>query len=266
MKIGVFDSGIGGITVLEKAIEMLPSEDFIFYADTAHVPYGTKSEEEIRCYLDEVVSFMLAHNVEILVLACNTATSAAVTYLRNKYDLEILGMEPAVKVAKESLKENKQDLIIVSATDLTLRLQKLENLIHRLEVDEHVMPLSLQQLVNFAENGLFDGKEIAKYIQSAFKDVELKRVCAVVLGCTHFTYYKSFICNYLKTQTGREIPVVDGNEGTVQNLVNKVKERMNPDLSSKKQVIQFFESGKLVNSKKYLDLLALAHKENSRGC
>lgn len=97
MKIGIFDSGIGGLSVLYEAMQLLPHEQFIYYADEKHVPYGEKTREEIIGYVDEIIQFMIDHDCKAIVIACNTATSAAVALMRKKYDIPIIGMEPAEK-------------------------------------------------------------------------------------------------------------------------------------------------------------------------
>ena len=110
MKIGIFDSGIGGLSVLHVAKRLLPHEQFIYYADEKHVPYGEKSKEEIIGYVDEIIQFMINHGAKAVVIACNTATSAAVALMRKKYSLPIIGMEPAVKKAVD-LYGNKKVLV-----------------------------------------------------------------------------------------------------------------------------------------------------------
>ena len=102
MKIGIFDSGIGGLSVLYEAMQLLPHEQFIYYADEKHVPYGEKTREEIIGYVDEIIQFMIDHDCKAIVIACNTATSAAVALMRKKYDIPIIGMEPAVKKAVDA--------------------------------------------------------------------------------------------------------------------------------------------------------------------
>ena len=99
MKIGMFDSGIGGLTLLKEALKQMPREEYHYYADTDHVPYGYHSTEEIREYSDAAVGFLTGKGCEVIVLACNTATSAAVSFLRGKYPVPVIGIEPAVKPA-----------------------------------------------------------------------------------------------------------------------------------------------------------------------
>lgn len=264
MTVGFFDSGIGGVSVLEKATVVLPDTDFLFYADLAHVPYGKKTQEEIAQYVDDAVAFLRAHGADIIVLACNTATSAAAKKLRAKYDFPILGMEPAVKVASKALADDVSQKIIVTATELTLKLEKLDNLIHSLGVDESVEEVPLQRLVTFAESGVFDGPEVEDYLRQAFSGCDMSHACAVVLGCTHFTFYKTLIAEIVLNLTGRDIPVIDGNQGTVNYLATMVADR-GPSARPLEARVRFFESGSEAPFEKYRPVLAKAHIENARG-
>ena len=128
MNIGIFDSGIGGMTLLHQAMIMLPQENFIFYADIDHVPYGTKTKEQVISYVDEVMQFMLAHDCKAVVIACNTATSVAAEIMREKYEIPIIGIEPAVKPAVE---QSAGKRVMVVATPLTIREEKLKNLVEK---------------------------------------------------------------------------------------------------------------------------------------
>ena len=264
MIVGFFDSGIGGVSVLEKAASQLPYTNFLFYADSAHVPYGKKSRTDIVQYVDDAVAFLHGKGAEIIVLACNTATSAAAKYLRGKYSFPILGMEPAVKVAAQTLDGDSSKKIIVTATELTLKLEKLDNLIHRLGVDSYVEEVPLQQLVAFAERGIFEGKEVEQYLMRAFSACDMSHACAVVLGCTHFTFYKTLIGSIVVNLTGRHIPVVDGNAGTVNYLATMVSENVS-ELKPLADRLRFFESGQEVPFEKYQHILERAHFENAGG-
>ena len=126
MNIGIFDSGIGGMTLLHQAMVSLPKENYIFYADTDHVPYGTKTKEQVTGYVDEVMQFMIAHDCKAVVIACNTATSVAAGIMRSKYNIPIIGIEPAVKPAVEK-SDGKR--VMVVATPLTIKEEKLKNLV-----------------------------------------------------------------------------------------------------------------------------------------
>ena len=265
MTVGFFDSGIGGVSVLEMAASQLTHTDFLFYADSDHLPYGTKKKEDIVRYVDEAVSFLRQEGADVIVLACNTATSAAANYLRSQYDFPILGMEPAVKVATLNRNALAGNRIVVTATELTLKLDKLENLIERLGINDCVDEVSLQKLVIFAENDIFSGEEVETYIKNQLSQYDLKQACSIVLGCTHFTFFKTVISKIVLELTGNSIPVIDGNKGTINHLKTFVQENEYKEKPLSER-IRFFESGRPMSFNQYLPLLNRAHLENAGGC
>ena len=217
MRIGIFDSGIGGLSVLNEAYHRFPDQEYIFYADTRHVPYGTKSEDEIRGFVDEIVRFLISKKVDAIVIACNTATSVAATMVREKYDLPILGMEPAVKPAvEESVGDDRR--ILVMATPVTIREKKLERLLSRVDLQHRADLLEMPGLVNFAEREEFDTDEVKAYIKERLSTVDAsdEKYSALVLGCTHFNYFKPIYREYL----GEKTHLMDGNYGTIHHLGN----------------------------------------------
>ena len=138
--IGVFDSGVGGISVLKEAVKLLPKEDFIYFGDSKNAPYGTKKVEEVIELSFTAVDFLLKHGVKAVVVACNTATSAAIESLRQKYiDIPIIGIEPALKPAVEL---NKRGKIIIMATPMTLLENKFQSLMktYEKEIDIETLP------------------------------------------------------------------------------------------------------------------------------
>ncbi|MFM9413218.1 glutamate racemase [Peptococcus simiae] len=210
--VAIFDSGIGGLTVMAEVQRRMPHLPLIFYADQDHVPYGNKTPERIRAYMIEVLEDLKPYNIQALLLACNTATSAAADFLRAQTDFPIVGMEPAVKPAV--LKEAVDKKILVSATDLTLRLDKLTRLIKNLAAEDRVQRLSLQELVAFAEKGDFDSPAVEQYLRDQLQPYDLSTVGALVLGCTHFLYFKPLLEAILPPA----IDIIDGNAGTVKQL------------------------------------------------
>lgn len=162
MKVGIFDSGVGGITVLKTALKLLPQVDYIYYSDNNHVPYGTKTKEEVLGYVNDVVAFLISQQVDAIVIACNTATSIAVKTLRSRYPVPIIGMEPAVKLAFNHHSDGK---VLVTATSLTLKEEKFKNLVNRLGEEERVCTLALPELVTFAEAFMFDEAQIKAYFK-----------------------------------------------------------------------------------------------------
>jgi glutamate racemase len=257
MRIGFFDSGIGGMTVLHQALKYLPNEDYIFYADTVHVPYGEKPKEEVREYIFNAVDFMANQGVKALVIACNTATSIAVNDLRQKYDFPILGIEPAVKPAVQSC-EGKRKKVLVLATKLTLREEKFHNLVKSIDHHDLVESLALPGLVEFAENFEFREEKVVPYLREALGSLDLKQYGTIVLGCTHFPYFT----DSLKEVFPEEVDIISGSIGTAKNL-KRILEARNQTNDGKGN-ISFFKSGYKVEDKEtlsnYHELLAMLDK------
>ncbi len=235
MRIAFFDSGIGGLTVLKLALSAMPDEEYIYYADSRNVPYGVKSKEAVRAYIFNAVEFLAAQNIQALVVACNTATSAGITDLRSRYAFPIIGMEPAVKPA---IMRNTGKKIIVFATSLTLKESKLETLIDTLDKAHVVERRELDGLVTFAENFEFDTPRVRDYLQNKLADIQWDRYETVVLGCTHFIYYRALI----QELAGARIQLIDGNEGTVRHLVNIVKGSSSAATAPGRRIV-FYSSG-----------------------
>lgn len=251
MKIGFFDSGIGGMTVLHQALKHLPNEDYIFYADTLHVPYGEKSKEEVREYIFQAADFIASQGVKALVIACNTATSIAVEDLRRKYDFPIIGIEPAVKPAIQS-SEKKHKKVLVMATELTLKEEKFCNLVKKMDHQDVVESIPMPGLVRLAESFEFSEAIVESYLQETLAHLDLTQYGTVVLGCTHFPYFEKSIRNVFPDGTD----VISGSIGTARNLkrILEAKGQLNDGTGQ----ITFYQSGCQVEEKavlrKYQDL------------
>jgi glutamate racemase len=235
MKIGIFDSGIGGLSVLHLAMRYFPNEQFIYYADELHVPYGEKTKEEIIGYVDEIISFMIHKGVEVIVIACNTATSAAVKIMREKYSIPIIGMEPAVKKAIDTYGNHK---ILVVATPITVKGEKMHNLVNRLDKNHLVDLVALPKLVRFAENQDFNSNEVTTYLKQQFHSLHLEEYHSIVLGCTHFNYFKDSFRKVLP----EHVHFVDGNEGTIRHLSEYIT------YSSNNFNVEYYYSGRKVSN------------------
>ncbi len=250
MNIGIFDSGIGGISILHQAMLSLPKENYIFYADTDHVPYGTKSKEQIVDYVDHIMQFMIEYNCKAVVIACNTATAAAAQIMREKYHLPIIGIEPAVKPAVE---QSAGKRVMVIATPLTIKEQKLKNLVDRID-DTHLVDLvPFPKLVQFAENGIFDTKEVEDYIIETLTDYDMTRYGEFVLGCTHFNYFK----DTFRKLFPENVRIIDGNEGTINQLKRVLESRRL--LEENEGSVRYFTSGREVTDKEALNRIAALH-------
>lgn len=213
MNIGIFDSGIGGLTLLHQAMVLMPQENFLFYADTDHVPYGTKTREQVISYVDEVIQFMISHDCKIILIACNTATAVAADLMRERYlFFPIIGIEPAVKPAVE---ESAGKRVMVVATPLTVHEKKLQKLVERVD-DAHLVDLvELPGLVQFAECGEFVSDQVTAYLQERFTGYALEQYGELVLGCTHFNYFK----DTFQALMPPHVHIIDGSLGTVRQLM-----------------------------------------------
>ena len=216
MKIGFFDTGLGGTTIFKKAIEEINAE-FIYLADNLCAPYGTKELDAVRNLTENNMKKLLELGCEIIVIACNTATSAAISYLREKYpNIIFIGTEPAIKPAVENINNQK---IILTATTLTLKGSKLENLLNNLNIKEKVTFLPLDKLVEYSDFYEKIEYNLAReYLENEFSKLALDEYSGIVLGCTHFPIFKNEIRKILPNT----IEIYDSSEGVVKNLKTKI--------------------------------------------
>ena len=186
--IGVFDSGAGGISVLKRLWKLMPNENYIYYGDSANAPYGVRPLEEIRALTIAAVEYLLERGCKAIVLACNTATSAAAKELRAAYpDIPIVGLEPALKPAALS---GGHPTVVVMATPLTLREEKFARLTERFQDDCTLIKLPAPELVTLVEENKMGTPELTAYLQNLFAPLAGKKIDCLVLGCTHFPFAK----------------------------------------------------------------------------
>ncbi len=250
--IAIFDSGIGGLSVLREALKFLPFENYIYYADTDHVPYGTKTKEEVKNFVLEAAKFLSGKQVKMLVVACNTATSIAIGELRNLYDFPIVGMEPAVKPAVSNSKNKR---VLVLATQLTLKEQKFKELVDKVDNEKIVDMLPLPELVTLAEQFIFDEEKIIPVLSKSFSTIHPEDYGTVVLGCTHFPFYKTI----LKKMFPEGTEIIDGNSGTVNHVKNILEKDDLKNQPPGNGEIVFYQSGRKISDaetlRRYQNLL-----------
>lgn len=209
--IAVIDSGMGGITVLRKLYKLMPNENYIYFGDSANAPYGIKTTDEIRQLTVDGFEMLKDMGAKAIVIACNTATSAAAAGLREKHpDFPIIGLEPAVKPAALSM---EQPIVLVLATPLTLREKKYLKLVERFEGEATFIPLPAPELVRFIESGNLDSPEELAYLEEILMPYAGNKVDAVVLGCTHFPFARRAIQRIL----GDEVLVFEGGKGAARH-------------------------------------------------
>lgn len=209
--IGFFDSGLGGLSVLRDAIALMPEENYLYYGDTAHAPYGSRSLEEIRELTLRGVSYLTSENIKALVIACNTATSAAIDTLRAKLDIPVIGMEPAIKPALQYAGEGK---VLVMATPATMRFSKFHDLVEKFHGEDKIITLPCPELASLIEKNALEDCCLDPYLDELFAPYQSQTIDAIVLGCTHYIFIKDKISAHFPAATH----LFDGNAGTVNRL------------------------------------------------
>lgn len=204
--IGVFDSGVGGISTLRELVRLLPDETFLYYGDDVHAPYGIRSADEVRELTAGCVAELVDAGVKAVVLACNTATSAAATYLRQRYpEMPIIGAEPALKPAVKA----GHCKIGVMATPTTLRERKFRELAESLGDSATIIPLPAPGLVELIEQDIRSGNMLDELLSKLLEPAMDEGMDALVLGCTHYP----FVRDAIQAIVGERVKLYDGNRG-----------------------------------------------------
>ena len=246
--IGVFDSGLGGISVLQDIRRLLPNESLLYIADSAHVPYGEKSPEFIIQRSMAISRFLLQQPVKAIVIACNTATAAAVTELRKQWpEVLFVGMEPAVKPAVRASQAGK---IGVLATTGTLRSARFAALLERFACDVEVLTQPCPGLVELIENGELES-DVTKALLARYVEPLLAAGCdTLILGCTHYPLIKPV----LRTLIAPDVQLIDTGEAVARRLQSELAKR--GDLAAPQQPRDhFYGSGDLASIERTLALL-----------
>ena len=211
--IAVFDSGMGGISVLKEMVNLMPEEDFIYFGDSKNAPYGTKTVEEVRSLTLSNIAYLLEeHHAKAIAVACNTATSAAVRTLREMYpEVPLVGVEPAIKPAVFSMEHPR---ILVMATPYTIHGKKFHDLEMLYEDQATFYPLPCPGLMEFVEKGVLFGQELEDFLHKLMDPYLEKGVDCIVLGCTHYPFVKETI----QQIAGEDVTLFDGSLGTAKEL------------------------------------------------
>ena len=215
--IAVFDSGVGGISVLRHLRRLMPGERYLYFGDSANAPYGSRTTWQVRQLTEAAVETLLTENrIKALVLACNTATAAAVTHLRSRYpDRIIIGIEPALKLAADHFPTGR---IGVMATEVTLREEKFDALLHRFGEGCTVEKIPAPGLVQLIEAGKADDPQTQALLQTILQPY-VGKLDALVLGCTHYPFAAAAISRIL----GPDCTLLDGGEGTARETKRRLE-------------------------------------------
>ena len=247
--IGVFDSGLGGVSVLRACAALLPHEDFLFFGDSANAPYGEKTLDQVRALTLRRAEELLDRGVKAIVVACNTATSAAITLLRERWpEVPIIGIEPAVKPAAQA---GDSSQVLVLATPLTIHEEKYQNLAAAFCHEANVISLPCRGLAELVETGHRDDEVIDDYLQELFLPFRHCGVEYIVLGCTHYPFVEKAI----RRNFGRPVEIIDGSEGTARQLRRQLEAAELLSLRSRPGKIDFENSlpGKAEASRKLFE-------------
>lgn len=201
--IGIFDSGIGGLTVAKEIIKYMPNEDIIYFGDTARVPYGNKSSDTIKKFSLEIANFLLTKNIKILVIACNTASSYALEYLQNMIDIPIIGViQPGAEAARKITKNKK---IGVIGTKGTIASKSYEENLKKMDAKLRIFNKACPLFVPLVEEGWVD-KEVSYLVTNEYlSKLKRKGIDTLILGCTHYPILKNVIARVM----GKKIQIVD---------------------------------------------------------
>jgi glutamate racemase len=254
--IGVFDSGVGGLSVLHHIRRTLPNARLIYVADSAHVPYGDKTPEYIEQRSHTLTRFLIAQGAQAIVIACNTATAAAAASLRAQYDLPIVGMEPAVKPAVAA---TKSGVVGVLATIGTLESARFAALLDRYGTEVEIVTQGCPGLVEQVEQGELHSAQTRKLLQRYTAPLLARGADTLILGCTHYP----FLAPLLREIVGADITLVD----TGAAVARQVQRRITSELPEKKSpaypepiavatnTAQFFTSGDVAGASRIMSVL-----------
>ena len=216
--IAVFDSGVGGISVLRQLHKIMPEEKYVYYGDSANAPYGSRPTEEVRQLTLAVAEKLTTeYPVKALVVACNTATAAAIKLLRKTYpDLIVVGIEPALKLAADSFPGGRLGVL---ATEVTLREEKFDNLVHRFDNNCTVYKIPAPGVVNLIEAGKNDSPEMLELLHTILNPY-VGKLDALVLGCTHYP----FVARNIASVMGPGTVLLHGGKGTARETKRRLEE------------------------------------------
>lgn len=234
--IAFFDSGLGGISVLRETVRRLPHENYIYYGDSLHAPYGVKTADEVLALTRSAVEPLIERGIKALVIACNTATSYAIRHLRREHpDLIIIGTEPAIKPAAERYPGGR---ILVLATPMTVQGKKFLALQQKYLNTAEIIGVACGGLMEFVEQGILGGEAVEQYLIDKLEPYLKVPVDAIVLGCTHYP----FLTGAIRSVVGRRPEIMDGSAGIAAQLGRRLKDAGLLAPAAKTGSVEFFNS------------------------
>lgn len=235
--IGVFDSGVGGISILIEIRKALPNEDLIYFADSGNCPYGTKPETEIRARALKIADFLVAKGVKCMVIACNAACTAGLDQIRKRYpELPVIGIEPAIKPACETTKNSR---VGVLSTPMTLEGERFAKLVAKYGGNVEIIPQPAPGLADLVEAGEFDTKATKDLLNGYLQPLIARRIDTLLLGCTHYPFVRPLI----QKICGAGIKIIDNGAAVAGQLARVLAEKGLREINPDKGMVDFYTSG-----------------------
>lgn len=257
--IGVFDSGVGGLSILTHLIEQLPHERFIYLADTLHVPYGSRSADNICQLTIQAVSWLINQGCKLVVIACNSASAYGLITVRQMFsNIPIVGLVPAIKPA---ILQTQSKQVAVLATPATLNGHLLNDVIHEIGVANHVTvyKYSIASLVPWVESGMPTEHQAVTELAELLQQLSKNQVDYLVLGCTHYPFFKGYIQQIINNDNlhkiGGELQVIDSGQAVAKRVVSLLTthQLLNPD--KQQMPLNFYNTANLTATTQVADKL-----------
>ncbi len=233
--IGIFDSGVGGLTVAAEIMEKLPNENLIYFGDSARFPYGTKTPEQLIQYSFEIVKYLTSQDVKLVVIACNSASSAALEKAQEEFDIPIVGVvEPGARAA---VLASVNRHIGVIGTDATIKSDSYKKAIHLFDAGSKVYSAACPSFASFVENGRIDGDHIDEIAEKYLKPLKHEEVDTLILGCTHYP----LLSKNIQKAMGEDVQLINSAEETARE-VTEILERKNQLRQNSKPSYRFIST------------------------
>jgi glutamate racemase len=244
--IGVFDSGLGGLSVFKEIVKLLPNENIIYFADSGNCPYGEKSPEEITNLSTRIVDFLINQGCKIIVIACNTATAAAIHYLRAKYKISFIGIEPATKPAAIN---SKTGTIGILATKGTFEGKFFKSTKQKYAYDTKVIIEIGTGLVEIVENNDLESEHTHQLVKEYIEPMIAQQADHIVLGCTHYPFLKPIIQQFIPDN----VTIVNPAPAVARQTLTILKQNKLNNQGFSSPTYQFYTSGRLDKLQAFLD-------------
>lgn len=237
LPIGIIDSGVGGLTVMDELLKRMPNEQFLYIGDDARCPYGNRSPEEVVTFTHELISALHDFGVKLVVIACNTATAFALEHVRSRFDFPIIGViEPGARTAVE---KSKSKQIVVLGTSGTVKSKAYDEAILALSPEASVHGLACPEFVPIVERGVYKLEEADRVVEKTLAPLASKTFDAVILGCTHFPLLSHFIYKHLPAG----VQLITSGSATADTAIRILEERQLQRSVSTDRQSKFYTTG-----------------------